>query len=173
MDRIASRSRFSSDDIRQKSRGVGAELNNIQEELSRIFRRLHSSHAKWLVRMLLKTYGPVSIPERLTLRCFHFLLPSLLCVQNSFEPAIQYLGGETIKKMPFRPIKDLEMLLLASAFHNIKPRIGVMISQPRREKARSIKHCGQLVGAKRISVERKYIRCVIGSMRLRFSGARL
>jgi DNA ligase-4 len=106
--------------------------------------------------MLLKTYDPVSIPEHLTLRCYHLLLPFLLRVQNSCEAAIQYLGGETIKKMPFRPVKDVEMLLIASAFHDIKPRIGVMISQPLREKIRSIQHCGQLVGAKRVIVERKY-----------------
>ena len=156
MDRVASRSRFSSDDFRQKTKGAGAEVSCIQEELSKIFRRLHSSHAKWFVRMLLKTYDPVNIPEHLTLQCYHFLLPSLLRVQNSFGAAIQYLGGEIIKKMPFRPAKDVEMLLIASAFHDIKPQIGVMIAQPYREKARSIQHCGQLVGAKRVSVERKY-----------------
>jgi DNA ligase 4 len=91
LDWIASRSRFSSDDIRQKTRAAGAEASCVQEELSKIFRRLHSSHAKWFVRVLLKTYDPVDIPEDLTLRCYHFLLPPLLRVQNSFEAAIQYL----------------------------------------------------------------------------------
>jgi len=37
--------------------------------------------------------------------------------------------------MPFRPAKDLAMLLLASEFPNLESRIGVTISQPRREKA--------------------------------------
>jgi DNA ligase 4 len=156
LDWIASRSRFSSDHIRQKTRAAGAGPSCVQEELSKIFRRLHSSHAKWFVRVLLKTYDPVDIPEDLTLRCHHFLLPPLLRIQNSFEAAIQYLGGETIKKIPFRPAKDVEMLLTASAFHDIKPQIGVMVAQPSRKKARSIQHCGQLAGAKRVSVERKY-----------------
>jgi hypothetical protein len=56
---------------------------------------LHSSHAKWFVRVLLKNYDAVDVPEDLTLRCYHFLLLPFLRVQNSFEAAIQYLGRKS------------------------------------------------------------------------------
>lgn len=50
----------------------------MDEVFSTIFRRLYSSEAKWMVRMLLKTYGPVLIPKVPTMQRFHFLLPDLL-----------------------------------------------------------------------------------------------
>jgi hypothetical protein len=43
-------------------------------ELSTIFRRIHSSERKWLVRLLLKTLSPIKIPDATTLRRFHFAI---------------------------------------------------------------------------------------------------
>lgn len=42
------------------------------------------------------------------------------------------------------------------AFNHVRPQIGTMVMQPQHDKARSIKHCSQLAGSRRMSVEMKY-----------------
>ncbi len=74
LDRVASGSVYSSDGLQQKFQTP----IRVSDELSAIFRRLHSSEAKWRIRLLPKNFSPVHIPEKSTLRCFHFLLPGLL-----------------------------------------------------------------------------------------------
>jgi len=39
---------------------------------------------------------------------------------------------------------------------NLRPQIGVMVTQATHAKARSITHCCQMAGSRRMSVERKY-----------------
>jgi DNA ligase-4 len=63
-----------------------------------LFRKLHSSEAKWLIRILLKTYGPARVPEALAMWRFHFLLPDIL----GFQKAVQLLQSPTIGRMPAR-----------------------------------------------------------------------
>jgi hypothetical protein len=128
----------------------------VDEVFSTIFRRLYSSEAKWMVRMLLEKYSPVLIPEKPTIHRFHFLLPDLLSFQNTFEAAVQLLQAPTIQRMPFHVAKDVGPLLKESAIHSLTPQVGVMVSQPAHEKARSIKHCCQMAHSRRMSVERKY-----------------
>lgn len=43
-----------------------------------------------------------------------------------------------------------------SIFIELQPQLGVVVSLPRFEEARSIHHCCQLVGKQDVSVERKY-----------------
>ncbi len=133
-----------------------AETASIEEELLGLFRRLSISEAKWLIRMLLKNYSPIQVPEDVALRYFPFLPPALLRVQIYFEAAVNSLDGESIRQMPAQPAKDIEALLTASVSNDIRPQVGVMIAQPRREKARGIRHCCQLAGANQFSVERKH-----------------
>jgi hypothetical protein len=104
--------------------------------------------------MLFKNYRPVRIPETLAIRQFHFLLPDLLRLQNSFEAAVNLLDEPTIRCMPFRVAKDADDVSREIA--EVKPQVRIMISRPPHEKARSIKHCCQLAGLRRMSVERKY-----------------
>jgi DNA ligase-4 len=128
----------------------------INGALSSIFRRLKSSEAKWMVRVLIKDYSPVQIPETLEMYHFHFLLPDLLNFQNSFEAALKLLDGPIIRGMPIQETRDVEGVLREIADREFKPQIGVMITRVAHEKARSIKHCCQLAGPRCMSVERQY-----------------
>jgi DNA ligase-4 len=110
----------------------------------------------WMVRMLLKPYSPVHIPEKPAMQQFHFLLPSLLDFQNSFEAAMKILQGDPMNQMPARVAKEDEIQLREIAIGRLVPHIGVMITRPAHEKARGIKDCCQLAGWRRMSVERKY-----------------
>ncbi|KAL4781100.1 hypothetical protein BJX76DRAFT_363878 [Aspergillus varians] len=148
---IASRCRFSGPSVRRQRSAV-----SVEETLSPLYRRLSSRDAKWLTRMILKSHFASIIPERLTLRSFHFLLPHLLLFQNSFEAALNLLSSQPITHFPPRPepslVKDLGLI----ALHHLTPEIGIKIGRPEYYKARSIKHCCNMVGQRRMSVERKY-----------------
>ena len=109
-----------------------------------------------MVRMVLKTYSPVHVPETLALQQFHFLLPDLLRFQNSFEAAVKLLQDATVMQMPTRVEKEVEGPLRESAVRGLVPQIGIMITRPPYEKARSIKHCSQLADQRRLCIERKY-----------------
>jgi DNA ligase 4 len=141
LDRIAAASAFSSPDLRKR-----IELLRTNDTLLRVFRIVNSSEAKWVVRMLLKLYSPVCIPEKLAIQQFHFLLPSLLDFQNSFEAAVKLLQGNPINQIPTQVAKEDEVQLREIAISRLLPHIGVMITRPAHEKARGIKHCCQLAG---------------------------
>jgi DNA ligase 4 len=106
--------------------------------------------------MVLKTYSPLHVPETLVLQQFHFLLPGLLRFQNSFEAAVKLLQYATVRQMPTQVEKEVEGPLRESAVRGLVPQIGIMITRPPYKKARSIKHCSQLAGQRRLCVERKY-----------------
>jgi DNA ligase-4 len=156
LDRVAATSSFSSIDLRRRVRKKYTEPISINDALSSIFRRSKSSEAKWMVCMLFKNYRPVRISETVTMRQFHFLLPDLLSLQNSFEAAVNLLDEPTIRSMLFRTARDANNISRKIAATEVKSQVGVMISRPPHEKVRSIKHCCQLAGLRRISVERKY-----------------
>jgi DNA ligase-4 len=156
LDRIAATSSFSSIDLRRRMKEKYAEPIRVNDALSSIFRRLKSPEAKWMVRMLLKDYSPVRIPETAVMHQFHFLLPDLLSFQNSFEAAVKLLDEPTIRCMPFRVAREADNISREIADSELEPQVGVMIARPAHQKARSIKHCCQLVRPRRISVERKY-----------------
>src|SRR5450755_2557861 len=84
-DRIVIISSFLFIDLRERMKEKYVELIRVNNALSSIFRRLKSPEAKWMVRMLLKDYSPVRIPETAVMHQFHFLLPDLLSFQNSFK----------------------------------------------------------------------------------------
>jgi len=78
LDQIAATSSFSSFDLREKVKAIYPQPVQASDALSRIFRRLSGCEAKWMIRMILKSYSPVQIPEELVLRQVHFFLPKLL-----------------------------------------------------------------------------------------------
>ena len=100
LERIAAKSSFSSKELRARVGTKHAGPIQTDVGLSKTFRRLHRSEAKWMMRMLLKTYSPVKIPETVAMHRFHFLLPDLLALQNTFEAAMKLLQCLTIKHMP-------------------------------------------------------------------------
>ena len=83
-------------------------------------------------------------------------MPDLLVFQKSFEAAVKLMCRPTIRRMPAQVTKDVEGPLREIAVRELAPQIGVMITRPAYEKARSIMHCCQLAGRRSLSVERKY-----------------
>lgn len=124
--------------------------------LTPIVRRLQSYEAKWLVRMILKSYSPIEVPEYATLHGFHFLLPKLLAMQSSFEAAVDMISSPELIRLPPRPSREYEAALLPILAREIKPQLGVMIRRQPFDKARSIKHCVKIAGPRVMSIERKY-----------------
>ncbi|KAL3477697.1 hypothetical protein BJX99DRAFT_269752 [Aspergillus californicus] len=148
---IASRCRFSGPNVRRQRSAV-----DVEETLSPLYRRLSSRDAKWLTRMILKTHFSNLLPEKLTLKNFHFLLPHLLLFQNSFEAALTLLSSEPISHFPPRPEPGLMKDLGKIALYHLVPGVGIKVGRPDYYKGRSIKHCCKMIGQKRMSVERKY-----------------
>ncbi|KAJ5706626.1 hypothetical protein N7488_006427 [Penicillium malachiteum] len=148
---VASRCRFSGPQVRRQHSSV-----DVDTVLSPIYRRLSSRDAKWLTRMILKSYLPVSLPERFTLAKIHFLLPHLLQFQNTFEGALQMLQSDPMCHFPPRPDPRSAAGFCAIALDHLRPRIGIKIGRPEYLKARSIKNCVQMVDGRRMSIERKY-----------------
>ncbi|KAJ5649276.1 uncharacterized protein N7484_002999 [Penicillium longicatenatum] len=151
LNMIASRCRFSGPQVRRQHTAV-----DVDTVLSSLYRRLTSRDAKWLTRMILKSYGSVTLPENYTLERFHFLLPQLLQFQNTFKGALEMLSSEPMNHFPPRPDRKLAASLCATALDHIRPRTGIKVGRPDYFKARSIKHCLQISGRRRMSIERKY-----------------
>lgn len=147
---IASRCRYSGPQVRRQKTAV-----DVEGALSSLYRRLRSRDAKWLTRMILKSY-PVVLPQKYTLDRFHFLLPYLLQFQDTFQGALQILSSEPINKFPSRPDPRLAANLCSIAIYHLRPLPDIKIGRPEYHKARSIKHCLQMVKGRRMSIERKY-----------------
>ncbi|EPS34939.1 hypothetical protein PDE_09904 [Penicillium oxalicum 114-2] len=151
LDQIASRCRFSAPRARRQQGAV-----DIESALSPLYQRLSSRDAKWLTRMILKNYAPITLPENFTLSQFHVLLPHLLQFQNNFESALHTLSLEPMNKFPPRPDRFLIPQLCSAVLEHLQPRIGYKIGRPEYYKARSTKHCYDLIKGRRMSLERKY-----------------
>lgn len=152
-DRTAATYNGSSPELRRTvADPIGAD-----EALPLLFRRLQSNEAKWLVRMFLKRYTPIEMPEMLVMHQFHCLLPDIFCLQNCFTAAIRCLDDPAVSHFCPRPRNpEHEQLIKAQAAPYLKPQIGVMIQRSPYYKARNIQHCCDMAGRRRISVERKY-----------------
>lgn len=109
-----------------------------------------------MIRMISKNYGPARVPEALVMSRFHFLLPDLLRFQNSIPAVVGLLGSPTIWHMPIQPAVDTCDEPKEVASRELEPQVGIMTARATYEKARSIKHCCQLAGPRRMSMERKY-----------------
>lgn len=151
LNQIASRCRFSGPRVRRQHAAV-----DVEEALRPLYRRLNSRDAKWLTRMILKSYLPVILPVPFVLKSFHFLFPHLLLFQDSFDAALSMLDSEPMKYFPPHPEPGLARDLGAIAVLHLAPQIGAKIGRPEYYKARSIKHCCQMAARRRMSVERKY-----------------
>ncbi|KAL2423845.1 hypothetical protein ABEF95_008377 [Exophiala dermatitidis] len=99
---IAANSPFSSAEIRRS-----ADDACPHDILLPIVRRLQSWEAKWLVRMILKSYSPIQIPEHQFMQSFHFLLLDVLAIQHSLEAAVEVLSQEDLRSLPPNPPKEL------------------------------------------------------------------
>jgi DNA ligase-4 len=88
LDRVAAALLFSAVDLRNKINTKYPSYRSVDNVLSVLLRKLYSSEAKWLIRMVFKTYSPARVPEVPAMRRFHFLLLDVLSFQNSFEAVV-------------------------------------------------------------------------------------
>ncbi|ETI24323.1 hypothetical protein G647_03692 [Cladophialophora carrionii CBS 160.54] len=136
-----------------------AERSNFDEKahlLKRIFWRLNCSEAKWLVRMILKTYNPVEIPDHLVLSCFHFLLPQIIHFRNSLADAIEVLQTPELASIPHDPPEDLRPQYRQECARHVRPRLGIPLQRQEFVQARGIGSCSRSANQRTMSVERKY-----------------
>lgn len=125
-------------------------------ELKDILDRLSPQEAKWLTRLILKCFKPVSIEEMLILRNIHFLLPDLLRFQQDFGAAMLLLKGE-LKGYHSNPDPRSQQLFKLQASERLRPRIGTKVGRPTFHKARALDYCvNTMLGAKEWVLERKY-----------------
>lgn len=152
-DRLAGSCSFSGPEIRNQVPSGSSEARD--QLLGNILKRLRPQEGKWLARMVLKNFSPVSIDENLVLKNFHFLLPDLLRFQRDFKAAAMLLKGD-LHEYPDRPDPRSEKLLRRQAAQRLRPSIGTKISRPHFHKARSIDSCIKMVGQQSWVLERKY-----------------
>jgi DNA ligase 4 len=151
LDEIAANIKGSAPALRAKASPFDAV-----EILTPILCRLQSTEVKWLVRMLLKSFRPVQIPENITMQQFHFMLPDLLTIQNDFSAAVNTLSHAELAQLPNRVSEADATNLKTRLAGHLAPKLGVMIKRQEYIKARSIKHCCQMADGKAMSVEEKY-----------------
>jgi DNA ligase 4 len=151
LNQIAARCRFSGRRIRRQRSAV--DIENI---LGSLYRRVSSREAKWLTRMILKSYYPLVLPSNCILKQVHFLLPALLHFQDSLEAATTLLIETPLKLFPPKPAPDVQQMLKERALDYLTPQVGTKVGRPDFCKARSIKHCCKMIGQRRMSLERKY-----------------
>jgi DNA ligase 4 len=134
---IAAGYRFSSPDVR--SSVLQPAQRNPEHVLARIFVRLQSREAKWFTRMILKSYLPVVVPEYVTFRAYHFLLPAILKIQSSFKDALELLdraANNPLSRIPPKPPHGMEQLMFEIAMKYFEPKIGVKVGRATFFKAR-------------------------------------
>jgi DNA ligase 4 len=154
-------STLSVDEIDEVFEGIGdgsrgQHSTNTQTMLSNLYRRIQSHEGKWLTRLILKDFSPVILPANLVQRSFHFLLPDLLRVQDSFEAAVHMLRDGPLRAFPSRPDKNSEMVWRINAAEHLRPKLNVKIGRAVFQKARSLKHCKTMAAGRYFSVQRKY-----------------
>lgn len=152
LQQLASRCDFSSPAVR----AIVCEGNS-EDLLRRLFLRMSSSEAKWMIRLILKNFSPVVLDESLVFHYYHFLLPGLLRFQNDFGVAVNLLRTD-LKRYHANPDPKSAQLFKQEAARTLTPRIGIKVSRPPFWKARSIKHCINmaLTRGAQWSIERKY-----------------
>ncbi len=153
---IAGQYRFSSPAVRRRAKEMEWAASDLDSILTPILHRMSSTDMKWFTKMLLKSYAPVVVPQGLVLRSFHFLLPELLKFQDSFDAAVALIRGPVIGGTPAQPRKQDQTFYRAGAAKVLVPKVGVKVGRVPYLKARSIKHCVQMAGRRRMSLERKY-----------------
>lgn len=151
LHRIAGQSRFSAPSVRRspESSDIRCSL------LGNLFQRSHPHEAKWLVRLILKDFSPVTLDDKLVLRSFHFLLPDLLRFQNDLNASIDVLKG-ALQEYPGRPDYRSEAVHRRTAAQTLRPVVGVKVSRADYVKGRSIDNCLSLMRKRKWMVERKY-----------------
>ena len=135
---IAAGYRYSAPKVRAVAPGTFRPSDD--ELLMSLYRRTQSREAKWLTRMILKEYGPVTVSERLVFECINNHLPIALKIHDTFEDAIGLLKHSGLQ----------------GSTDGLMPSVGVKVGRSIFAKARSVKHAVSMIQNRRMSVERKY-----------------
>lgn len=151
LDSLAGQCRFS------KKNGVDSSDGSTKRDdlLRQLLYRLAPCEAKWVVRLILKDLSPISLDEGLCLRSCHFLLPDLLNMHNDLSAA-SYVLKTSFKAYPSLPDPQSKPILRRTAAAMFRPIPGIMVSRGEYCKARSIKHCIQMMAGQRWLLDRKY-----------------
>lgn len=148
LNEIAARCRFSGSDVRQHFSG-----KSVEDILRPLFLAMTSDQAKWFVRMILRDYRPIIVPEKHVISAFHPLLLKIMKFQDNLDAAVKLLEHPDIKGCG----SDSAMWDDVDRFsHLLIPQVGVKVGRPIFFKARSLKHCCDMAAGRRMSLERKY-----------------
>jgi DNA ligase 4 len=145
---LAARSSFSAPSVRSSGNPpIESSTTKHDGLLETLFRRFTAREAKWATRLILKSFLPVIVPERLVYARCHRLLPTIMKIHDDFTVATRLLE-QGRSRVTFGEIEteDLPRLL--------KPQIGVKVGRQTWLKGRSIKHCLEM-GRGFMSVENK------------------
>ncbi|KAJ9604851.1 hypothetical protein H2200_010966 [Cladophialophora chaetospira] len=156
---LAMQSRFSPEAYQKSSSDedlVARERLKSENVLRHVMRRLQSYEAKWLVRMILKSYSPLEIPLHLVLDSFHFLLPDIFPLRSSIPAAVEVLGKPDIMRIPHNPPTEHRYRWRQDCVAYITPKLGVLIRRQEFKQARSLAHCCTEARGRTMSVDRKY-----------------
>lgn len=145
---LAAKNSFSAPSVRAAGKpSTEVPVSKQDGPLETLLRRLTAREIKWATRLILKSFLPVIVPERLVYARCHRLLPTIMKIHDDFTVATQLLEQER-SRVTFGEIENEDVPRL------LKPQIGVKVGRPTFLKGRSIKHCLEM-GKGFMSVEEK------------------
>ncbi|KAK1599569.1 ATP dependent DNA ligase domain-containing protein [Colletotrichum navitas] len=148
LNSLAASCRFSSPAVRASQPRPSSRRDEILGEL---YLRVQSREAKWLTRLILKSFQPVLLDPGHVYHCYDPLLPNILKVRDDFSAALSLL--QNLRKEPlFR--RGMEDKKRDALMKHLTPVLGVKVGRPYWLKGRGIKHCMKL-GYGRMSCEKK------------------
>ena len=147
LDNLASKCRFS---------GPRLKECEIKASYKSIYRRLHSTEARWLTRMILKDFSCLDLQESVVYRAFDSRLPIAIKMYDDFESAVMEL-----RKLAASQLVDADPHVQTQhCINNLSllcPRIGIKVGSPEWIKAKGgIRHAVSIIDRRVMSVERKY-----------------
>lgn len=145
LDHLASTCSFSSLEIRLLKAGENFDASS---NLINTLRRMCGLEAEWMFRLILGDLGRAQLPEEPTIKLVHPEVWRALRIHDSFGSVLKLLDAPNSNDGPRNSTHRHS--------NAARPQAGVLIRRPAFAKARSIQHCGQLLGRHRVSVERKY-----------------
>ncbi|KAK1995609.1 ATP dependent DNA ligase domain-containing protein [Colletotrichum falcatum] len=148
LNSLAASCRFSSPAVRASQPRSNSRRDEILGEL---YLRVQAREAKWLTRLILKSFQPVMLDPGHVYHCYDPLLPKILKVQDDFSAALSLLQNLRREPSLRRGMEDKDRDVL---IRHLTPVLGVKVGRPYWLKARSIKHCMKL-GHGRMSCEKK------------------
>ncbi|KAK0655425.1 hypothetical protein B0T16DRAFT_287021, partial [Cercophora newfieldiana] len=142
LEAIASGVRWSAPSVRAlRSSSSSTNPAEAMNELVAMYTSLTPGDAKWLTRLIFKSWEPVVIDPEVIYRAYHPLLPSVMHVHDHFS-----LVGPALKRL------DQEG---GALMQHLVPVLGFKVGRQTWHKGRSIKHCLDMGYGRRMRCEEK------------------